>query len=403
MEGLSQLFSIGADYRMAPLALRERISVPAESAGARLRQLTGTCAREAAIVSTCNRTELYCLTDRPDQVAQWLAGDRGGDLFRLRARDAVRRVFSIASGLESQIVGEPEITGQVKRAAQIARDAGASGVIVGRLMEKSLAAAKAVRRETGIGRHSVSYCGIAARLAAGIFPDFSALSVLFVGGGDIARAGAPLFAGRGVQRIAVASRNIENAAAAAALAGGEAIPLAHVPSALAEFDIVVSATASTLPLIGKGAVEHALAARRRRPMMFADLGVPRDLEPEISDLPDAFVYTLDQLGAQAEASQAARAESAQQAGNIIDEHVDDFCRWWSRRATAPRERALRERAEAARRAETASAMAQIRRGDAPEEVMNAMSRRLTNKILHEAQEEYDAAGAPADGSSGPKK
>ena len=155
MDGISHLFSIGADFRMAPLALRERIGVSAEDAAARLRRLVAGCAREAAIVSTCNRTEVYCLTDRPEQVARFLAGSCENSLFRLRAKDAVRRAFCVASGMESQIVGETEITGQVKRAAQIAREAGASGVFVNRLLEKSLAAAKEVRANTGIGRHTV--------------------------------------------------------------------------------------------------------------------------------------------------------------------------------------------------------------------------------------------------------
>ncbi|MGI9296645.1 MAG: glutamyl-tRNA reductase [Gammaproteobacteria bacterium] len=381
MDGISRLFSIGADFRMAPLAVREMISVSAENAAARLRQLTADCAREAAIVSTCNRTEVYCLTDRPGQVARWLAGASENALFRLRAKDAVRRAFCVASGIESQILGETEITGQVKQAAQIARDAGASGVFVNRLLEKSLAAAKEVRASTGIGRHSVSYCGLVARAAAGIFPDFSRLAVLFVGTGDMTRAGMPVFSGRGVRRIAVASRAPERAEQLAAPAGGEAIPLFRVPEMLAEFDVVVSATASPLPIIGKGAAEHALSARRR-PMMFADLGVPRDLEPEIARLSGAFVYTLEQLGAQAEKSQTARREAATAAETIIARHVDDFCLWWEKRG-APEIRALRQDAETVRRRESEYALAKLRRGEDAGEVLDEFSRRLTAKILHQ--------------------
>ena len=378
-DGISHLFSIGADFRMAPLALRETISVSAESAAARLRQLVADCAREAAIVSTCNRTEVYCLTDRPEQVARFLAGARENALFRLHAKDAVRRAFCVASGIESQIIGETEITGQIKQAAQIARDAGASGVFVNRLLEKSLAAAKEVRSSTGIGRHSVSYCGLVARAAAGIFPDFSALSVLFIGTGDMTRAGAQVFAGRGVRRIAVASRVPERAAQIAAPVGGEAVSLLCVPAILGEFDVVVSATASPLPLVGKGAAENALAARRR-PMVFADLGVPRDLEPAIADLSGAFVYTLEQLGAQAEKSQLARRAAVADAEEIIARHVDDFCLWWEKRS-APAVRALRQNADAVRRSESEYALAKLKRGEDAGEVLDEFSRRLTSKIL----------------------
>lgn len=379
MNEISCLFSIGADFRMAPLSLREMISVSAENAAARLRQLTAGCAREAAIVSTCNRTEIYCLTDRPEEVARWLAGANENALFRLRAKDAVRRAFCVASGIESQILGETEIVGQVKQAAQIARDAGASGVFVNRLLEKSLAAAKEVRARTEIGRHSVSYCGLVARAAAGIFPDMSDLSVLFVGTGDMTRAGIPVFGGRGVRRIAIASRTPERAEKLALPSGGEAIPLFRVPEILAEFDVVISATASPLPIIGKGAAEHALSVRRR-PMMFADLGVPRDLEPEIASLSGAFVYTLEQLGAQAEKSQLARREAAAAAETIIARHVDDFCLWWEKRG-APEIRTLRQNADSVRRRESEYALAKLQRGEDAGEVLDEFSRRLTAKIL----------------------
>lgn len=383
MGSISQLFSIGADYQITPATVREMISMSADTVAARLRQLAdGRVAQEAAIVSTCNRTEIYCLTDRPEAVSRWLAGDSGSALFQLRAEAAVRRVFSVASGLESQIIGEPEITGQVKRAAQIARDSGASGVFINRLLEKSLAAAKEVRHRTDICRHSLSYCGLVARAAVGIFPDFADTAVLFVGSGDITRAGVPLFAGRGVRRIAVANRSMEKAVAVAAPSAGEAFPLSRLSDILGEFDIVISATSSPLPVIGKGTVERALHRRRRRPMVFADLGVPHNLEPEIAALPDVFVYTLSQLGEQAERSQIARAEAAVQAQDIIDAHVKNFCRWWEQRGNAPVVHTLREQSEILRQQETAAAAARLQRGEDPQTVLDEFSRRLTGKLLH---------------------
>ncbi len=335
---MSQLFSIGADYRMASATVRDMISVSADSVSAKLRQLTANgIASEAALVSTCNRTEVYCLTQRPEEVAQWLGGNANDSLFRLCAEDAVRRAFCVASGLESQILGENEITGQIKRAAQIARDSGTSGVLVNRLMEKSLAAAKAVRTQTNIGGHSMSYCGLAARAAAGIFADFNQLAVLFVGTGEMTHAGIPIFAGRGAKRIAVTSRTLAHAEQLAATADGDAFPLSQLPDIIGEFDVVISATASPIPIIGKGAVERALAYRRRRPMVFADLGVPHDLEHEIATLPDVFVYTLAQLGAQAEQSQRARQQAAHLSKDIINQHVEDFCLWWQKRTARQQE------------------------------------------------------------------
>ena len=382
MGSISHLFSIGADYQITPAAVRETLSMSAATVAARLRQLAdGRVAQEAAIVSTCNRTEIYCLTERPEAVTRWLAGDTTATLFRLRAEDAVRRAFCVASGLESQIIGEPEITGQIKRAAQIARDSGTSGVFINRLLEKSLAAAKDVRHQTDICRHSLSYCGLIARAAAGIFPDFANTAVLFVGAGDITRAGVSLFAGRGAGRIAVVNRSVEKAQAAAGT--GESFTLSRLSDILGEFDIVISATASPLPVIGKGAVERALLRRHHRPMVFADLGVPHDLEPEISALPDVFVYTLSQLGEQAERSQIARSEAAAQAGGIIDAHVKNFCRWWEQRAEVPAVRALHQQTEDTRRQETAAAAARLQRGDNPQAVLEEFSRRLTGKLLHQ--------------------
>ena len=383
MSAMPQLFSIGANHQMANSAVREAISVSASAAAAWLRKLRDKqCAQEAALLSTCNRTEIYCLTDKPQEVAQLLAGDAPhANLFQLRARDAVRHVFSVASGLESQIIGETEIAAQIKRAADLARHHGASGVVINRLLEKSLAAAKAVRRETDIGRHSLSYCGLIARAAAGVFPSLRETAVLFVGAGDMACAGVPLFADRGA-RVCVASRDTQKAAQLAGSVGGQGVSIARIPDILGDFDVVIAATASQVPIIGKGAVERALAHRRHRPIVFADLGVPHDLEPEISCLDDVFVYTLDMLGEQAAQSQIARKEAAQWAASIIDRHTDDFCAWLVRREHAHSVRTLRDDADTARQEEMNAAVARLRRGEDPQQVMEDFSHRLTGKILH---------------------
>ncbi len=369
---ISDLFSIGADFRMASAGTRNMLSVSADDVAARLHDLTGAFAKEAAIVSTCNRTEVYCLTSRPEKVAKWLAGGDAGVLFRLNARAAARRAFCVASGIESQIIGETEITGQVKRAAQIARESGASGVFVNRLLEKSLSAAKAVRSETDIGRHSLSYCGLAARAAADIFPSLETLSVLFVGAGGMTRSGAAVFAGRNVKHMTFANRNMDKAGELAQLYGGVCMPLSAVAEMLGEFDVVISSTSSPLPLIGKGAAETALN-KRRQPMMFVDLGVPPDIEPAVGELPNAFVYTLSQLGERAQQSQSARHEAAIMAGTIIDRHVDDFCLWWDKHAARNS-----VKAEDFRQQETEAALERLHRGEDARQVMEHFSRRLSS-------------------------
>lgn len=368
---ISDLFSIGVDFRMASSGTRNLLSVSSDDVAGRLRDLTCGFAHEAAIVSTCNRTEVYCLTGHPDKVATWLGGGHSSSLFRLNARAAARRAFCVASGIESQIIGETEITGQVKRAAEIARESGASGVFVNRLMEKSLSAAKAVRSETDIGRHSISYCGLAARAAASIFPSLESLSVLFVGAGGMTRSGASVFSGRGVRGMTFTNRNIAKAQELARMHGGSWMQLSSLGERLWEFDMVITSTSSPLPLIGKGAVESALF-KRHYPMMLVDLGVPPDVEPGVGELQDAFLYTLSQLGERAQQSQSARHEAAVMAGAIIDRHVDDFCRWWDKRLH-------REpvQAEDFRKRETEAALERLERGEDARQVMEHFSRRLS--------------------------
>lgn len=379
--------TIGINYRTAPLSLRELLSVPSGAVGDYLQRLKTRCQlREAAILSTCNRTEVYCLSATPEKVAGWLDAAAGGGaadyFYCYRARPAVEHLFRVASGLDSQLIGEPEITGQVKQFAALARDSGASGVVINRLMERALAAAAEVRTSTDVGRHSLSYPALAARAAAGIFPDLRRTAVLFVGAGDMARAGLPIFASRGVRRLAVASRTEQKAEKLAAQHGGESFSIAAVPELLAEFDIVLSATASQVPIIGKGAVERALRRRKHKPMMFADLAVPRDLEKEIQDLPDVFVYHLDQFGKMAEDHQRRRELAAGQAQGVITRHADEFEKWQLAQATVPHVKKLRATADSIRDGEVQKALARLERGDAPPEVLRDAARRLTAKLIH---------------------
>lgn len=408
---MAQVFSIGADFRTAPRALLDSIGVPAANVIGKLRQLLATRAvREAAIVSTCIRTEVYCVADQSRdaraEVARWLAG--GGltsGLFQLEDRAAVSRLFRIAGGLESQIIGEPEITGQIKKAAESARAAGSAGAVMSRLLDCSLSAAKAVRTATAIGRHSLSYPALAAQAATGIFGGFDTMSVLFVGSGEMTLSGVPLFAGRGVRKIAVAGRDIAKAKkVVAGYENGEAFVIGDVPKRLAGFDVVISSTASSVPVIGKGAVESAVKTRRKKPMMFADLASPRDLESEIDAMDDVYVYDLAHFGRRAEASQQLRALELPAAAALVEEHVDDFYRWLRARQNAPQTGELRRRAEQTRIAETNAALGKLAAGEDAAKVIGALSRRLTGKLLHHAHTLnntlYNHSSPDDDGESG---
>ena len=429
----SQVFTIGANHRVAPVSLRELLSVPASAVGERLRDLLQkSLAREAAIVSTCNRTEVYCVTQNPEPIAQWLhpshlshpshpsvpldsrphslpdslSGSRvvsGADLefpplYQLRHRDAVAHLFRVAAGLDSQILGETEIAGQIKSAAQLARESGAAGTVISRLMDRALAVSKEVRRETAIGERPLSYAALAAKLAAGIFPDFRQVSALFLGAGDMAAAGVRVFSDRGVRRVAVAGRARARAAELARRAGGEAMTVAEAAARLHEFDIVVCATASTVPVVGKGAMERALAARKRRPMLVADLAAPRDVEPEVADLPDVFLYTLDHFGDMAAAARDSRTQAARAAEDIVAVRADEFCRWLDARRREPLVKRMRADAEDIRRRETDAALARVARGEAPAVAMERLSRRLAAKLLHQPTRML-RAGPPADDES----
>ena len=396
--------TVGLSYRQTPLVLRELVAMSADAVREGFRQLKQACqVREVVILSTCNRTEVYFLSDAPEKVSGWLGGlAQGrveGQVYRLQSADAVRHLFRVASGLDSQLVGEPEITGQVKRFAELARDAQASGLVINRLMESALTVAKEVRTHTEVGRHSLSYPGLAMRAAAGIFHDLRETSVLFVGGGDMALSGGAIFADAGVRRLVVAGRSAEKTSEVARRIGAEPMPIAGVPEALAEFDVVVSATASSVPIIGKGAVERALRKRRHRPMLFADLAVPCDLEPEIRELSDVFVYDLDQFAETAKAGLDYRQRAAVQAEPIIRHHTEEFLRWLRGRRAVPRIRTYRESVGVMRVEETEAGLARLARGEAPETVLQDAMRRFSGRVMHEPtrwlrwQEDDDAGSA----------
>jgi glutamyl-tRNA reductase len=385
----ASLFALGLNHQTAPLAVRERVVFHVERLQEALGELKRGLAREAAILSTCNRTELYVSGEKPGDLAQWLAqyhrfgaADLQPYLYTLPNEQAVRHAFRVACGLDSMVLGEPQILGQMKDAARAAESAGTLGSVLHRLFQRSFAVAKEVRSNTSIGAASVSMAAAAVKLAARIFPSLKDQSVLFIGAGEMIELAATHFAAQAPARLTVANRTLERAQRLAHRFNAHAIELRSLAEQLHEHDIVVSCTASSLPILGKGLVERALRARRRRPMFMVDLAVPRDIEPEAGELDDVFLYTLDDLAGIVSANLDSRRSALEQAEAIIDTQVGQFMHWMRLREGVPLIRALREEADTARRRELEQALKALARGEDPAKVLEALSQTLTNKLMH---------------------
>ena len=384
------LVAIGLNHHTAPLAIREKLAFPAEQLPAALAAVIGAeAAREAAIVSTCNRTELYASTPDAEGLVRWLAQHRGLTAEELRpylylhtAEAAAHHAFRVASGLESMVPGETQIVGQIKDAVRAAEASGTLGTLLNTLFQKTFSTAKAVRSQTGIGANSVSMAAAGVRLAEQIFPSLQELHVLFIGAGEMIELVATHFAAQKPASITIANRTLARGAALAERFGGTAIILQDLPSYLPKFDVVVTSTASPLPILGKGAVERALKARRHRPIFMLDLAVPRDIEGEVAKLNDVFLYTVDDIAAVVEVGKEERRAAADTAEDIIHAHTQEFARWLEGRDAVPVIRALRDEAERVRRHTLDAALKRLHKGDAAEDVLTALSQQLTNKLLH---------------------
>lgn len=385
-----KLVILGLNHNTAPLALRELLAfTPAELPEA-LQDLTGVRGiYEAAIVSTCNRTELYCNTRDPALPRQWLEAARaraGQDLatslYCHEDEAAVRHVFRVVAGLDSMVLGEAQILGQIKEAERVAREAGTLGVLLNSLLQRAFAVAKEVRTETRIGSASVSMAAAAVRLAERVFPDMSQRRVLFVGAGEMIELCARHFYAHAPQSMAIANRTHGRGDALAREFGAEAILLSDLNTRMAEFDVVVTSTASTLPIIGKGLVERALRARGRRPMFMLDLAVPRDIEAEVAELDEVCLRTVDDLAEVVRQGVEARQAEVEAAEAIIVERVQDFSRWQAARALAPTIRSLKDQAERIARHETARARKKMTAGESAERVLEEFAQQLANKFLH---------------------
>ena len=384
------LFTLGINHRTAPLTVREQVAFHAEELRRALSDLMSSGhVHEAAILSTCNRTELYCQADTPQIAIDWLADYRRVPahviepyLYAHPDREAVRHAFRVASGLDSMVLGEPQILGQMKEAVRIARESGALGTTLNKLFQSSFAVAKDVRSTTAIGANIVSMAAAAVRLAERIFERIADQNVLFIGAGEMIELCATHFAARNPKQIVIANRTIDRGRALADRFGATAIRLEDVGERLAEFDIVVSCTASQLPIIGLGLVERAIKARRHRPMFMVDLAVPRDVEVEVGGLDDVFLYTVDDLAQVVESGVESRNSAVVDAEAIVAARVDAFLHWLQTRETVPVIRSLRDSAERMRRHEMEHALKLLAKGEDPASVLDQLSQRLTNKFLH---------------------
>jgi glutamyl-tRNA reductase len=383
-----QLFACGVNHHTAPVAIRERVAFPPDILPRALADVTGQrrIAREAAILSTCNRTEIYCNTQEPEGVAEWLANFHGLPprdvkpyLYLLPHQQAANHAFRVASGLDSMVLGETQILGQMKQAAEKAHDAGTLGLLLNKLFQRTFSVAKEVRTATEIGASTVSMSAAAVTLAERIFPSIADQAVLFIGAGEMIELVATHFAARNPRRLMVVNRTIERARDLAHKFGGEAAALTNLPEVLPEFDILVTSTASPLPIVGLGLVERAVKARKHRPIFMVDLAVPRDIETEVGELDDVFLYTVDDLGEVVRAGQDSRASAVTQAEAIIAARV-------------PVIRSLRDHGERLRRHEMEKAHKALLKGDDPQVVLEALSRGLMNKLLHDPSHALNSAG-----------
>ncbi|MGC2520565.1 MAG: glutamyl-tRNA reductase [Burkholderiales bacterium] len=385
-----KLFALGLNHNTAPLAIRERVVFHVERLQSALAELTRRePVAEAAILSTCNRTEIYAACGSPEAALEWLAGYHRVEprelkpyLYTLPQDQAVRHAFRVASGLDSMVIGEPQILGQMKEAARAAESAGTLGTLLSKLFQRSFAVAKEVRSNTGIGANVVSMAAAAVKLAARIFPSLAEQKVLLIGAGEMIELCATHFAAQQPREMTVANRTLERAEALAHRFGAKTLELRDLPERLAEYDIVVSCTASSLPIIGKGTMERTVRARRHRPIFMVDLAVPRDIELEVGEMDDVFLYTIDDLAATVREGIDARQSAVAQAEAIIESQVGSFLHWMKARESVPLIRRLRESAEEARRHEVERAARMLARGDDPKAVLEALSHGLTNKLLH---------------------
>lgn len=388
------VLTFGLNHVSAPVSVRERVSFPVDlvkPALDGLRSAFGSSVREAAILSTCNRTEIYCAAEPQvsEHLPDWLAdfnrlesGNLRPHLYQYQQNDAVRHAFRVASGLDSMVLGEPQILGQMKDAVRAAEQAGALGTMLHQLFQRTFSVAKEVRSQTAIGAHSVSMAAAAVRLAERVFGDLSQASVLFIGAGEMIELCATHFAAASPKHMVVANRTVERAEQLASRFVAKTMKLSDIPDRIADFDVIVSCTASSLPILGLGMVERATRQRRHRPMVMVDLAVPRDIETEVGRLADVYLYSVDDLGRMVQSATDARRAAVVQAEAIIETRVQNFMHWLQTREIVPAIVEFQQAVDQVRLAELERARKLLARGASPEQVLEHLAHGLTQKYMH---------------------
>lgn len=396
------LIALGINHRTAPVDIRERVAFPPERLPVALRELRDLPqVHEAAILSTCNRTEIYCGLDSDDttELVDWLC-----TYHRLRPdllkpylyihpdQAAVRHMFRVAAGLDSMILGEPQILGQMKTAYQDALQAGTLDTQLSKLFQHTFSVAKQVRSDTAIGASPVSVAFAAVSLARQIFGDLSNQTALLIGAGETIELAARHLADHKLGRMIIANRTAERAHALAAQFNGYAIALSEMPAHLVEADIVISSTASQLPILGKGAVERALKQRKHRPIFMVDIAVPRDIEAEVAELEDIYLYTVDDLQEVIQENLKSRRAAAEQAEEIIDVQCAHYLGWLGSLDAVSTIREFRSQADIARDEVLDKARQLLAQGKEPDQVVQFLAHTLANKLTHTTSVNLRQAG-----------
>ena len=385
-----KLTVIGLNHQTAPLHIREKLAFPAGILPDAVRDLNGRAAAEAVILSTCNRTELYCVGDA-EMVIGWLAEHRGVSVEALRpylyvygCSETIRHAFRVASGLDSMVLGEPQILGQMKEAVRTAEAQGSLGTWLNSLFQKTFSAAKEVRSRSGVGDNVVSMASASVRMVENTVGDISGLNVLFVGAGEMVESVAAYFSAARPRLLTIANRTLARTEALCAKLEGnlEAATLESLPQILHRYDAVIACTGSQHALITREMAESAMGKRSGRRQFMLDLAVPRNIEAETAQVEGISLFTVDDMTAAVEHGREARRSAAETAEALVAQKVADFISWQQSRQRVPLICALRQEGERARRQVLENAMRQLAKGTAPEEVLERLSVQLTNKLLH---------------------
>ncbi len=402
------LLALGLNHNTAPIEVRERAAFSSDLIQQALTELTETVgASEATILSTCNRTEIYCRQEQDNrgEILSWLSGYSGLEpsilkeiVYQFPNEEAVKHAFRVASGLDSMVLGEPQILGQMKDAFQTAARVGATGKILNRLFQHTFSVAKLVRTDTNIGANAVSVAYSGVSLAKRVFTRLEDQTVLLIGAGEMIELVARHLKQNQVRHIIIANRSVKKAQTLVWEVGSEAISLAQIPDRLPEADIVVTSTASTLPILGKGAIEAALRKRKHAPMFILDLAVPRDVEAEVARLKDAYLYTVDDLKSIVDENRTMRLQASKEAENIIDFQVVKFMRWMRSLHSVPAIKSFREGLDELKQAELERALKRLENGTDPAQVVEQLARDLINKVAHHPSQVINQADIEGDAS-----